>query len=112
MSLLEEIIGNVNHAYCAINRLPIRASGEEFICHVEDDTSAEDTALAWMRRCSESEAEAFRVLCEIEITEHGDFVQKALHLLSNVGPYTDRNKLVNELIDSMEGTLKACAANE
>lgn len=78
----------------------------------EEDTTAADTAYAWIRRCRESEDAAFGVMTEIEITEHGDFVKKAMHLLSNVGPYTDRNKIVAELVESLEGTLKACAANE
>ena len=78
----------------------------------EEDTTAADTAYEWIRRCRESEEAAFDVMTEIEITEHGDFVKKAMHLLSNVGPYTDRNKIVNELADALDDTLRKCAANE
>lgn len=77
-----------------------------------EDTTAADTAYEWIRRCRESEDAAFDVMTEIEITEHGDFVKKAMHLLSNVGPYTDRNKIVNELAEALDETLKACANHE
>lgn len=77
-----------------------------------EDTTAEDTALEWLRRCQQSESHAADVLCELEITEHGEFVQKAMHLLSHIGPYTDRAKIVNDLQDALLDTLKLCAANE
>lgn len=76
------------------------------------DDDAASTALGWIQRCQESEDEALSVMSEIEITAHGDFVKKAMHILSSVGLYTDRNKIVAELVDSLEGTLKACAAHE
>lgn len=77
-----------------------------------DETDSASIAYQWMRRCQLSEDEALSVMSEIEITEHGDFIKKALHLLSSVGLYSDRNKIVNELVESLEGTLLACARNE
>lgn len=76
------------------------------------DTSAAKLAYAWMQRCSLSEEDALDVMTEVEIAHHGDFVKKALHLLSRVGPYTDRNKIVRELVESLESTFKACAEGE
>lgn len=112
MSLFWNDVANINRAYCAAHHLPEPPTyGDAHYC-MPEDTTVEDTALAWLWECRKSEDAARSVMSGIEITEHGDFVAKAMHLLSNVRPSTDRNKLVNELIDSFEGTLKACAANE
>ena len=115
MNLIEEILGNVNRSYFAMNNLPdttLAAPPARLPPEYEEDTTAEDTALEWLWRCRKSEADAFEVMTEIEITEHGDFVKKAMHLLSNIGPYSDRNKIVNELADALDDTLKACARAE
>lgn len=112
MSLFWEDIANINRAYCAAHHLPEPPTyGDAHYCQPEDKT-VEDTALAWLWRCRESEDAALEVMSEIEITCHGDFVKKAMHLLSDIGPYTDRNRIVNDLQDALLDTLKKCAANE
>lgn len=76
------------------------------------ETDAAAMAYDWMERCEISTASAQDVLKEIEITEHGDFVAKAMHLLSNVGIFTNRDKLVQVLVESLEDTLLKCARHE
>lgn len=76
------------------------------------ETDAAALAYDWMERCEVSTASAQDVLKEIEICEHGDFVARAMHLLSNVGIFTNRDKLVQALVESLEDTLLKCARHE
>lgn len=112
MSLFGSIVNDATRAYCAANHLPEPPTyGDAHYCQPED-TSAADTAREWISRCRESEDAALDVMSEIEITCHGNFVQKAMHLLADIGPYTDRDRIVNDLQDALLDTLKKCAANE
>jgi len=77
-----------------------------------EDTTAVEKACRWMERCRKSEDEAFDVAWEVEIAEHGNFVKRAMHLLSGVGTYTDRNKIVSELVAALEETLLEIANRE
>ena len=79
-----------------------------------DDFYAETTggALAydWIARCQRSEAEALKVLSEMDSQD--DFMAKVFHMLSNVETRTDRSKVINELVESFEGALLAAANHE
>lgn len=110
MSYFDSIVNDANRAYSALHPEP-PTYGDADYCQPEDET-VEDTALAWLWRCRRSEEAARDVLSEIEITEHGNFVALAAHLLSDIGPYSDRTKIVNDLRDALLDTLKKCAANE
>lgn len=106
MNVIAEEFLNVTNAYRKNMGLDPLGFGDA----VEiPDTSAENLAYDWMERCKESVASAQDVLKEIEITEHGDFVAKAMWMLANVGIYTNRDKIVRELIDALEATLLECA---
>ena len=106
MSYFGSIVNDATRAYCAVNHLPEPPTyGDAHYCQPEDET-VEDTALQWLWRCRKSEEAAAEVVSDIELAAYGNFVALAAHLVSDVGPYTDCRKVVNALVDSLEGTLK------